>query len=427
MKRRRKRLRNQLMLAFAAFTALTAALFGFYAVVFMYSTEDAFFDSLLRQEAAIQHETRARTGNWDTPRLPFLRVYTGLATLPETIGEQLAQTPKRTEFAGAEGRHYHLHQLSDQAGGTWLVAEVSAQLVVRPIRHRVLVWLAWSALTVVAAALLLGLWLAHRIAAPLARLAARVDGLDVSALPADLAGEPAEGEVGTLALALQRLTQRLHDYIARERSFTRDASHELRTPLTVIRAAAERLAHEPLSATGQQQLVHLQHSVGQLQQTMDMLLTLARAEASTDKATPVRVAPIVESVVVEQAILLENRPVEVEVAIDATATATVPAPVLRVLLSNLIGNAFEHTPSGRVTITAADGRLRIVNHSDGIAEVVAADWSEPYARREGSAGSGLGLTIVQRLAERYSLGLSLTLAANGADVSFALEPPASGL
>ncbi|GMV30230.1 MAG: hypothetical protein AMXMBFR59_23550 [Rhodanobacteraceae bacterium] len=421
MKHRRRRLRHRLMLAFAAFTTLTAALFAFYAVTFMYVTEDEFFDNLLHQEAAIQQETRARTGAWGTPRLPFVRVHASSDALPDAIGEHLLQEPQRREFGAPGGRHYHVHPLSDDGNGAWLAAEVSSQLVVRPMRDHVLGWLAGSALALVVVALLLGYWLAHRIAAPLARLAARVDGLDAGALPPDFAAEDADDEVTTLALALQRLTRRLHEQLVREREFTRDASHELRTPLAVIRMAAEGLAREPLSPAGRGQLAHVQQSVRQLQQTMDTLLALARSEATTVEAPPIRVAPIVESVVIEQAILLENRLVEVHVAVDGSVTTTLPAPVLRLLLSNLIGNAFEHTLAGRVTITAAAGRLRIVNRSHGALEGPDADWSAPFVRREGSAGSGLGLAIVQRLAGRHGLALCLTQAAGGADVSFSLH------
>lgn len=425
MTRARRRLRSRLALAFGAFTLLATTLFGFYAIVFMYATEDAFFDGLLRQEAAVQQAHRARTGEWSTPQQPFLRVHADSASLPDRIGEQLVREPRRREFAGAEGRHYHLQALSVDGHDAWLVAEVSGQLVVRPMRDEVLVWLAWSALALVGVALLLGLWLAQRIAAPLAQLAARVDGLDAAALQPDLVADiagTADDEVGTLAHALQRLTRRVHDHVAREREFTRDASHELRTPLAVIRAAGERLAHEPLSPDGQRQLAHLQQSVRQLQQTMDLLLALARAEANTGDAAPVRVAPVVESVVIEQAILLEDRPVEVDVDVDAAVTTTMPAPVLRILLSNLIGNAFEHTPAGHVTIDAAEGRLRVINRCDDAGNVATVDWTEPYARRDGSAGSGLGLTIVQRLAARHGLALQMAITADGADVSFTLDP-----
>ena len=53
----RRRLRNRLMLAFAGFTVVVAAVFGLYAAVFAYTVEDQFFDTMLEREAAAQLRT----------------------------------------------------------------------------------------------------------------------------------------------------------------------------------------------------------------------------------------------------------------------------------------------------------------------------------------------------------------------------------
>lgn len=426
MSARRRTLRNRLMSAFALFTLVTAGLFGGYAVIFMYTTEDEFFGNLLREEAALQQEHRQRHGEWAVPRQPFMRVYAAGETLPDGLDELLAAEPRRREAGGREERHYHLLKLDTADATAWLVAEVSRQLVVRPMRDRMLGLLAWSALLLVALALLLGGLLARRITAPLSRLVARVDGLSAQQLPQDFARDFADDEVGTLAQALQALTRRIHDVVARERAFTRDASHELRTPLAVIRGAAERIDSEPaLSPQGRRHLAHLQQSVLQLQQTMDTLLVLARAE-SAPAAAAFTVLPILERVIVEQSSLLEGKDVDVRVDVGAGATTTIPAPVAHILLSNLIGNAFAHTQAGSVTIDLDGARLRIVNR--GIAAPAATDCFEPYAKREGSAGFGLGLDIVRRLGERCGLDLRITFDADKASASFRLDgrPDAPG-
>lgn len=422
MSPRRQTLRNRLMSAFALFTLVTAALFGGYAVLFMYTTEDEFFGNLLRQEAALQQEHRQRYGEWAAPRQPFMRVYAAGETLPDGLDALLAAEPRRREAGGREGRHYHVLRLDATDAKAWLVAEVSRQLVVRPMRDRVLGWFAWSALLLVALALLAGLLLARRVTAPLSRLVARIDGSNAQQLPHDLAHGFANDEIGTLAQALQALARRIHDALAREREFTRDASHELRTPLAVIRGAAERIDSEPtLSPQGRQHLAHLQQSVLQLQQTMDTLLVLARAESAPMPVPAARVAvlPVLERVIVEQAALLDGKNVDVRIEVGASATTTIPAPVAHILLSNLIGNAFAHTQAGRVTIDIDGARLRIVNR--GITALAATDCFEPYAKREGSAGFGLGLDIVRRLGERCGLDLHITFDADAASASFRLD------
>jgi signal transduction histidine kinase len=399
----RRRLRSRLMLAFAGFTLLVAALFGLYATVFAYTVEDAFFRAMLEQEAQVQQQHRAETGQWAMPRDPVMTVVEDIEALPDGIAAILRDEPRRTEFSGREGRHYHLLPLADGDGSAraWLLAEVSRHLVVRPMRAELLQLLAWSGAVVVALALLLGGWLAGRTTAPLERLAAQVDAMRPDRLPARLSQDFPDDEVGVLARGLDALIRRVDDFVTREREFTRDASHELRTPLAVIRSACERLADESVSAAGRRQLEHVRQSAWQLEQTVSTLLSLAREERQPGSAIATAVLPIVERVVVEQAPQLDGKPVEVDVRVPADARLTLPAPVLHILLSNLVGNAFAHTPRGLVRIDA--GRLRIANPGGEISDV---DFA-PHVKGEASHGFGLGLAIVRRLCERHDLDLRI--------------------
>jgi signal transduction histidine kinase len=424
-----RRLHRRLMLAFASFTVATATLFGLYALVFMYTTEDAFFVNLLQSEAASLRAGHARSGAWPQPQPSFMQVYADAAQLPDGIALALAREPRRREFAGSAGRHYHLVALQGTDGAqAWLLAEVSAQLVVRPLRSQVLGLLGWSALALLAAALLAGWWLARRIAAPLARLTALVEGGDVQQLPRELAAGFAQDEAGVLAQALQTLLGRVDAFVARERAFTRDASHELRTPLAVIRAAAESLEAEPqLSAAGRSRLGHLRQSALQLQQTVISLLTLAREQEhmATPAGTTVLLLPLLEQVIIEQAPLLDGKPVEVQLDIGRDLAARLPAAVLHVLLSNLVGNAFAHAEAGEIRIDVAEGRLCIANPAPAIAPAQAERLQQPYAKGEHSSGEGLGLAIVQRLSDHHGLALRVVFADGRAVASFRLDPAPS--
>lgn len=426
-----RRLQHRLMWVLALFTLAVAGLFGLYAIAFMYATEDAFFSAMLQQEAAAQYAARERSGQWSTPAQGFMRIYADTSELPDALGQALAAEPQRTELSGRDGRHYHLLELQARDGArAWLAAEVSSQLVVRPRRQQVLGILAWSALGLVALALLLGYLLARRTTAPLARLVARVDGISAQQWPKDLSQGFRDDEVGALAQALQSLLRRLHAFVEREREFTRDASHELRTPLSVIRAAAESLHNESLSTLGRQQLGHLQQSALQLQQTVTTLLTLAREEETTGAtAAPAQpllpLLPLLERVIVEQAPLLEGKPVGVQLDIAPSLSSTIPASVLHILLSNLVGNAFAHAEDGAVEIGSSAGRLHIANRAAILDDTAAQRLrDEPYAKREGSAGFGLGLVIVRRLGERFGLDLRISLDEGAARASFRLVPVA---
>jgi signal transduction histidine kinase len=420
------RLQNRLMVAFAGFALFTAALFGLYAIAFMYSVEDAFFDAMLDQEVAAQLQQHAASGQWAEPRDAAMRIYPDSASFPDDLKTLHDEEPWRREFPGLNGRHYHLELMNPPAPAlpAWLVAEVSDQLVVRPMRDQVFVLLAGSGLLIVALALLTGFWLARRTAGPLSRLVALVDDMSPARLPRDFAHAFQDHEVGILARGLEALAGRIDAFVAREQEFTRDASHELRTPLAVIRSAAERLMTEPgLSDAGRQHVGHMRQSALQLEQTVMTLLSLAREDQPGATVAPVPVLPVLERVIVEQSPLLEDKAVVVEVLVPQNACLALPAPVLHILLSNLIGNAFAHTESGDVRIDVDRGRLRIANSGDGIDPALRWPLQQLFSKREGSRGFGLGLAIVRRLCDRYAIDLRIDSVDDRAIASIAVEFP----
>lgn len=415
-----KRLRHRLMAAFAGFALFVAVLYGVYVMVFVYLVEDRFFQMLLQQEAQAQWAHHEVHGDWRQPQLPFVSVHADPALLPDALGTRLADEPWRREFAGADGRHYHLQPLTPDASA-WLIAEVSQQLVVRPMRDRLFRWLAGSGLAVLALALLLGAWLARRVTAPLSRLAVLVDDATPVQLPAGFAARFPDDEVGTLARGLERLIARIDAFVAREREFTRDASHELRTPLAVIRSACERLADGgALNDASRRQLNHVLSSTRQLEQTVSTLLALAREEHAAEPVSNVAVLPMLERVIVDQASLLDGRAVAVRVDVSVQTRAQLPATVLHILLSNLVGNAFAHSSDGEVVIEIEGDWLRIANPGG----VIAADAYRPFARGDASTGFGLGLTIVRRLCERHGIALRFDTEDDGPSVRLGLSPSA---
>lgn len=402
----RRRLRNRLMLAFAGFTLLVAALFALYVVLFVYSVEDELFETMLDREVAAQQQHHRDHGRWTAPRDGFMSVVPSTAALPDGIAEVLREAPGRREFAGVDGRHYHLRVLQPANANeppAWLVAEVSALLVVRPMRAQLLQLLSWSGVAMVALALLLGNWLARRTTAPLSRLADAVGDAAPDRLPPGFAASFPDDEVGVVARRLDDLIARIRAFVEREREFTRDASHELRTPLAVIHAASERLSTDgSLSADARASVEHVRLSATHLEQTVALLLALAREQTSAPSTiTETRVLPLLERVVVEQSPLLEGKQVQVAVNVPTDATTDLYAPVMQVLLANLIGNAFAHTHKGRITITQEADALCIRNPGKAIR---AADFA-PFVKGEDSTGFGLGLSIVRRLCERHAIDL----------------------
>jgi signal transduction histidine kinase len=396
------------MLVLAGYTVVVGTLFGGLAMLFVYAVEDEFFRTTLSAEAERQRLHRSTHGRWAEPALPFVTLYAQGQGLPADLALQRAAWPRRNELEGDGGRHFHLLRLD--ADGSLLVAEVSQQLVVRPLRQTLLTWLLASASAAVVLALLLAALLARRTSAPLARLAQAVAGSRPDALPGTLAQGLVHDEVGELARHLDALHQRTRDFIAREQAFTADASHELRTPLAVLGLTIERLRQQaPLAQ--QAVLASMQAALWQLQQTVELLLALAREAPVQAPVEEQPLLPVLEQTLLAHAPLLEQQGAQIELDVAPRLTRRWPPALTQLLVSNLLANALAHARSPHIRIEADPDRLSLCNASDAPpAELLAegAAGRQPGLKGPASGGLGLGLSIVRRLAERQGLRLTLS-------------------
>jgi signal transduction histidine kinase len=408
-------LKRRLMLALGAFTLGVSLLFGLFAMAFVYTVEDQFFERLLHQEAARLKAEHALQGRWGASSSAFMALHLDASSLPADLRELLRQEPRRLEAAGSDGRYYHLLSLHKVGEAPWLVAEVGQQLVVRPMRQELLGWLLGGGLLMVALSLALARTLARRVSAPLARLAQQVTEGAPGALPQKLAEGTRDDEVGALAQAFDALLARTRAFIAREQAFTRDASHELRTPLAVMRMAIERLqAQADLPASARAQLAPLHAATLLMQDTVQTLLLLAReAQASEAPAPAIAVLPWVEQWVLAHADWLDAQGLLLDLQLPLSAKLALPQPVLQMVLSNLLTNAVTHGERGGTVQLLHDAEdLCIRNPSKPLPQGV----GEAFVKGESSAGFGLGLSIVRLLLERHGYRLLLSHASGWTEV-----------
>lgn len=412
-----RRLRTRIVMAFGGFAVAVAAILGLSTIFFLYSVEDRLFGEQLREEAARLEGTRAIEGQWDVPRHAYLTVHESLATMSADLREQVRAEPWRGEFRGAEGRHYHLHPLGvgtlrDSFPPAWLVAEVSDQLVVRPMRGNLLWW--WFAVNVVTLllAIALALWLARRIARPLSSLAGAVRGFHPGGPARPIVIDGADDEVAVVARSLEEARTRVQAFVSREQAFTQDASHELRTPLSVIRSTTAQVLGDPQITPKSRRLLSLAlQSTDLMERTITSLLALARETAWEPADSPSLILPVLEEVVLAQSAALEGRDVSLSIDVARDATLRVPGAVLHIVLSNLIANAFAHAAPGTVRVWAGESQLAVSNPIVSGTMPDVGELDTPGVRRAQSPGLGLGLAIVRRLCERAGLTLQWQVSA----------------
>ena len=257
-------------------------------------------------------------------------------------------------------------------------------------------------------------WIAYRLSrnaiSPIVWLAKEVQKFDPESTnrpvfsPSSLPGTP-DREVLALSEALSRLSQRIDEFIERERNFTRDASHELRSPLTVVKIAADMLLSEQeLDRRVRNSVLRIKRSATDMEELTEAFLLLARESDQGIAAEPVCVNDVAEDELERARYLLADKPVDVEFSADCRLTTNASEKVLSVLLGNLIRNAFSYTDAGKVRLHVARNAFIIEDSGVGIPDEKVEQVFQPFFRGDTKkrGGHGVGLTIVKRLSERFN-------------------------
>ncbi|NHB11554.1 hypothetical protein GWK53_34260 [Burkholderia cepacia] len=303
------------------------------------------------------------------------------------------------------GASWRTHTLRDDASGRRIrvmeIANTRSDLATGTARGIVL------PLIVALPVLALLLWyLIGRGLAPLKTLSTLIGARDARSLePLGIAAVP--DEVRTLVDAIDRLLARLRQSIVRERAFTSDAAHELKTPLAAIKVQAQVAIATDDPALQRLAMQRVVQGVDRSARLAEQLLLLARLDEYERIPTrAVAVRELVEAALdrhlakaSDKAIDLVGGPVS-ERAIDAD-------PILiGILLDNLVDNAVKYgRPGGRIELGVRDdGALQCIVVRDdgpGVAPGEHERLGDRFYRGSGaqSPGSGLGLSIVTRIAQ----------------------------
>lgn len=259
-------------------------------------------------------------------------------------------------------------------------------------------------------------WFAvRRSFAPLERLSDAVSKRDLQDTTA-LQWDEKPAEVKPLVDEINRLLERVGQTIMRERQFTGDAAHELRTPLTAIKTQLQ-VAQLAEGNQSRHAMAQAERALERLQGTLDQLLLLAQVEGNTAFSEPVSlpIEEIAQLAVVEVATRASRKKVDIALQAKSEARLAIPTSLAVASLRNLLDNAVRVSPEGtQVELTVcveADSVVFIVgDDGPGVPPEKLAQLTRRFVRL-GEGDNGLGLAIVENIADRF--GGSLTLSNRG--------------
>ncbi|MFN3015361.1 sensor histidine kinase [Vibrio coralliilyticus] len=199
-------------------------------------------------------------------------------------------------------------------------------------------------------------------------------------------------ELNTLAEIIRSSLSCVQEGLEREQRFLGYASHELRTPIAVTRTNSELLKKMILKKLDEDKQLEVLERIERAGYTMtdltETLLWLNRQEDKTLPFSDLVIGDLITQIDHELEYLLQGKAVKVSIKVDATQHS-LPHGLCRIIITNLVRNAFQHTYQGEVIIEQSGNRLVITNHN-----VSQGDGEEEL-------GFGLGLELTERLISQY--------------------------
>ncbi len=243
--------------------------------------------------------------------------------------------------------------------------------------------------------------------------------------PAPLAEIPSDlpGELTGLAGAFNRNLEQLEGARLREKRFASSAAHELRTPIAGIQAILEQALHRPRSAEDLvRRIGKVLHLANRTSDTLSSLIRLSRVRNGFERPSSVTFMPLdavrditegvrsssASSHVVEWIITGDVRPI------------TTDEGLFRILVGNVVENAFRHSPEGGVIVVGVDHAetgflLAITNGRGNFQPSDAGRVFLPFERGSLTPsdlpGAGLGLPLAREISRLLGGSLELDLSA----------------
>ena len=200
---------------------------------------------------------------------------------------------------------------------------------------------------------------------------------------------PDDNELGLLNKTLSNYSQRIEDFIRREREFTAFASHELRTPVTIIKGAMALLELNSNHDKQQKPIARINRATANMEDMLEMLLSLSR-EHHRIESELIKADKLIYQVIekLNDKANCRGKNLQFEIIKQPPNVERIPAELV---LTNLILNAIAHSSDKNIVIALQQSVLFITNS--------VSENSNRHAQ-QANQNYGIGLLIIQRICQQ---------------------------
>jgi len=225
-------------------------------------------------------------------------------------------------------------------------------------------------------------------------------------------------ELQPLLNAFNDLLARVAGTMAKQQRFIADAAHQLKTPLAGLKTQAELALREKEPSKTAHALNQINQASGNLSHVVNQLLSLTKAGpdgAVFLELKPVNLQQLAQEVTSDWVSIALHKNIDLGFASEVKTALILGSEVLlRELMNNLIDNAIRYTPTGgNITVGIRQEGSKLIFYVQDSGMGITAENQplifERFYRVLGTQqeGCGLGLTIVQEIAERHKAKVSV--------------------
>lgn len=356
-----------------------------------YSLEDAVFNERLKQAHQLLLANK--------PLPETIKLVQNLSAFGLTSSDQLKYFEFDSDGGSSEfsfdGRHYHF-MATEQ--GVLLLDTSELALVSRAIDDILLILL----FALVPMLFITG-WIARRISKyalkPFNQLSDAFLSQSDSLSEIKVAlHQVEEKDIKAIAKQLVEALEQKANLLENQITFNQGMAHELRTPLQVMTHSLELLTQIDQKASERPSFKRLKKSVRRMQRISNGLLWLTSQKLSNHQTS---VLSTVQDVVNEMDDLLTAHNIEVNIEEKAILEIPLPVDVFELMVFNLLTNVIHHSEE---TTELKYWNIRIESSAIYFSNPVASNASEMADNER----FGLGLILIEKLADKFSLKFSTT-------------------
>ncbi|PTO83377.1 sensor histidine kinase [Vibrio splendidus] len=168
-------------------------------------------------------------------------------------------------------------------------------------------------------------------------------------------------EYNRVALYLEKALSKNAHLVEREQRFLSHASHELRTPIAIIRANKEILERISLPSDLQRPINRIDRASSNMQQITETMLWLVRKSETPPNQNSVSIAALLDNLIEELEYLIQGEEIDIIRDYAHAPTIKLPETPIKIVVGNLIRNAFQYTHSGTIRVYFEKNSIVIKN------------------------------------------------------------------